>query len=82
MLTEAEHKAVAMLADLWNLFVTEVVLDGPARDSDLREIAADIHALQYRVMAQCASRNYPDLYRPLGGAVAVPTPPDLETGEQ
>jgi hypothetical protein len=34
----------------------------------LREIAADVHALQLRIMAQAAARAHPHLYRLLGGS--------------
>lgn len=68
MLTDAEHRAIRLLAELWNLLTADVVADGPSRDSDLREIAADVHALQLRIMAQAAARAHPHLYRLLGGS--------------
>jgi len=41
--------------------------DGPQSASDWREAAAHIHVLQTTIMAQAASRAYPELFRPLGG---------------
>lgn len=66
-LTETEHTVLELLAEAWNLLVSEVVADGPSRDGDLAEIAADVHRLQARVMSQAAGRAHPDLYRMLGG---------------
>lgn len=41
--------------------------DGPQSVHDWAEAAAHIHVLQTTIMAQAASRAYPELFRPLGG---------------
>jgi hypothetical protein len=69
VLTEAEHEAMRMTADLWNHLCSAVVRGGGTRSGDLAELAAHIHGIQHAVMAQAAARAYPDLYRPLGGSV-------------
>lgn len=66
LLTAAEHDAVAMAGELWNL-LTCIVADGPARQGDLHELIGHIHAIQHAVLKQAAARAYPDLYRLLGG---------------
>lgn len=66
LLTESEHRAMAMTADLWNLLVGDVVGHGSAREGDIAELASDIHRIQERVLAQAAARAYPDKYRLLG----------------
>lgn len=67
LMTDAEHRAMDLTAQLWDLMVTEVIEDGPAADQDRREFAAQIHAVQHTIMAQVAARAYPDKYRTLGG---------------
>lgn len=66
LLTPAEHDAVAMAGELWNL-LTGIVGDGPAREGDLRELIGHVHAIQQAVMKQAAARAYPEMYRLLGG---------------
>lgn len=77
LLTPAEHDAVAMAGELWNL-LTGIVGDGPAREGDLRELIAPIHEIQRAVLKQAAARAYPDLYRLLGGGPVGPPPPPPE----
>lgn len=65
-LTDAEHRAMALTADLWNLLAREVVGYNTSRGGDLRELGAHIHAIQHAVLSQAAARAYPDRYRLLG----------------
>jgi hypothetical protein len=74
LLTPDEHRAVAMAAELWGL-LCKVTTHGLAREGDLRELIAHIHAIQRTVLKQAAARAYPDLYRLLGG-----DPPPLPDG--
>jgi hypothetical protein len=67
VLTDVEHKAMQLTADLWNQLCSAVVCGGSTRAADLSELAMHVHAIQHAVMAQAAARAYPDLYRPLGG---------------
>lgn len=67
LLSEAEHRALQMTADLWNLLSGEIIDSGPAGPGDRAELASHIHAIQQAVMSQAAARAYPDLLRPLGG---------------
>lgn len=67
LLTEAEHRAMALTAELWNLLCTDIVGQGRSRSGDVRELGDHIHAIQNVVMAQAAARAYPNQYRLLGG---------------
>jgi hypothetical protein len=69
MLTDAEHKAMKLTADLWDHLCSAVVRGGDIRNGDLNELAMHVHAIQHAVMAQAAARAYPALYRPLGGSL-------------
>jgi transposase len=69
VLTEAEHEAMRMTADLWDQLCSAVVRGGSTRAADLNELAMHVHAIQHAIMAQAAARAYPDLYRPLGGTL-------------
>ena len=69
LLTDAEHRAMAMTADLWNLLVQDVVGRDASREGDLAEIATDIHHIQERILAQAAGRAFPDRYRLMGERV-------------
>jgi len=69
MLTDAERKAVRLAGELYTFIRDEVCGDGPAREPDLAELAADIHRIQHRVMAQAAARMYPDELRLMGQMV-------------
>jgi hypothetical protein len=66
LLTEAEHRAIELTAELVNLVCTEVIGDGPSRTGDVREFAAHVHAIQQQILSQAAARAYPDRYRLLG----------------
>lgn len=68
LLTDAEHRAMGLTTELWNL-LCEIVGNGPSRAGDLRELAHDVHVIQERILAQAAGRAYPDRYRLLGGVV-------------
>lgn len=67
LLTEAEHRAMDLTVELWNLLAGEVILNGRAGPGDRAEMAAAIHVIQERILAQAAARAYPDRYRLLGG---------------
>lgn len=66
LMTEDEHKAVALLGDAANA-IRKVIGDGNQAEYDWAEAASRIHDLQHMVMAQAAARAYPERYRPLGG---------------
>lgn len=70
LLTDDEHEFVRLAGQLCAFFKTKIVLDGPNREGDIREVEAAIHTLQARVMSNAAARAFPDRYRLLGGAVA------------
>jgi hypothetical protein len=66
LLTVDEHRAVALLGEIADLLSRRVVGHGETRVPDLTELFAHIHAVQAAVLAQAATRAYPDLYRALG----------------
>lgn len=68
LLTDEEHEAMALSAQLANL-VRRIIGDGPQAEHDWNEMAQRIHAIQHTVLAQAAARAYPALYRPLGGVI-------------
>lgn len=70
LLTGAEHRFMALTAELWNLLAREIVEDGPSREGDLEEMAGHFHTIQERILAQAGARAYPGLYRVLGGSIA------------
>ena len=71
MLTEAEHRAMELTAELMNLIAGEIIGDGPSRNQDIDEAALRIHSIQHMIMSQAAARAHPDLYRLLGGTVTT-----------
>jgi len=73
MLTDAEHTAMDLTAQLWNALCA-IAGDGPARAGDLAEMATHIHAIQHAIMAQAAARAHPDRYRLMGGDRIEPEP--------
>ncbi|MBC9005164.1 hypothetical protein [Micromonospora aurantiaca (nom. illeg.)] len=68
LLTELEHKAMGLTAELWET-LCHVVGTAASAGQDLAELAAPINALQHAILAQAAARAYPDRYRLLGGAI-------------
>lgn len=66
-LSEDEHTAIKMTADLWNHLVQKVVGGEATREQDLSELCIHIHAIQHAIMGQAAARAHPELYRFLGG---------------
>jgi hypothetical protein len=70
-LTDAEHRAMILTGELYNLLAAEVVGTGPAAREDLAELGAHIHGVQNMILAQSAAREYPDRYRLLGEVVVV-----------
>lgn len=75
-LTRAEHKAMDLTAQLWNLMVTDVIGDGAPAEQDRREFAAQIHAAQHTILRQAAARAHPELYRLLGESFPPASQPD------
>jgi hypothetical protein len=65
-LTAAEQRVIAMMGEVWDLLVREVVTHGPTRDEDLRELIAPVHLIQRYVGSQAAARAYPTQFRALG----------------
>jgi hypothetical protein len=67
LLTEADHRAMRLSAELMSFIARDVIGDGVNRSQDLAEAAAHIHGVQNMILAQAAARAYPNLYRQLGG---------------
>lgn len=66
MLTDAELKALELIADASNLVVTSVIGHGPTRDADVAEFIGHVHAIQHMIAANAAARQYPQRFRLLG----------------
>lgn len=67
LMTEAEHKAMKMTADLFDHTAQNVIGGNEsARSGDLQELALYIHNIQRMIMSQAAGRAFPDQYRLLG----------------
>lgn len=81
LLTDAEHKAIDLTAELWSLLCREIVGQDRSRDRDLAELAAHIHAIQNDVLAQAAARAYPDRYRLLGGTLRARVVPQAAASD-
>ncbi len=73
LMTEDEHRAMALTADLWNL-LCRVAASGRSRSSDLGEVCHHIHAIQHVILAQAAGRAYPGRYRLLGAELVADEP--------
>lgn len=73
LLTDAEMAFIDLMGRAWN-DLCAIVDDGPTRDADLAEAIGHVHALQHAVMAQAASRAYPDHLRRLGAIVGDDNP--------
>lgn len=69
LLTEDEHRALDLTAELANLIVT-IIARGNIREDDVNEAVFHIHALQRMIGSQAAARAYPERYRLLGGVVS------------
>lgn len=65
LLTEDEHRAIALAGELMNL-LRSIVGDGPHALAELAELVPPVHVIQRAVMKQAAARAYPDRYRLLG----------------
>lgn len=66
LLTEAEHRAMALTVELVNLLAAEVIGRERSRSGDVAEVVAHIHGIQHIIMSQAAARAYPDRYRLFG----------------
>lgn len=65
-LTQAEHDAMALTAQLVAKVCQEVIGQGRTRDQDVGEFVGHVHAVQQMILAQAAARAHPELYRLLG----------------
>lgn len=66
LITDKEHEALELTAKLWSQ-IRDIVGHGPTASKDLNELLIHIHSIQHAIMAQAASRAFPELYRTLGG---------------
>lgn len=66
LLTLDERETIADLGQIATRISQKIIGHGPTRDHDVAEMVHHIHILQQLVMAQAASRAYPELYRLLG----------------
>lgn len=73
LLTDDEHRCIAMTGDLYNL-LSRIVGKGAPRTEDLDEFAVHIHGIQNMVLAQAAARQWPYQYRLLGELIPNPNP--------
>ncbi len=64
-LTQDEHSAVYLLGKAAET-IRRIIGEGSQSSHDWAEAASYIHILQRMVLAQAATRAYPDLYRALG----------------
>jgi hypothetical protein len=74
LLTDEEREAVRLAGMLYTLIADHVTAAGPNRESDLAEVRALVHGIQYRVMANAAARAYPGEFRLLGAVLAGHSP--------
>ena len=65
LLTDEEHKCMALLSDVHALLLS-ICGNRDTRHGDMREIVSYVHQLQRVVLAQAGARAYPDRYRALG----------------
>ena len=65
-LTHNEEQLLNLISECYNIFCMVVGTDEEVRSADLQEVAAHIHALQDKVLAQAAARLYPEKYRLMG----------------
>jgi hypothetical protein len=70
-LTDDERRALDLTGELAGL-CRQIIGDGPAAVGDWREMAMRIHAIQHMLMAQAASRAYPEKFRLLGRVIEEP----------
>jgi transcriptional regulator with XRE-family HTH domain len=66
LLTDAEHRAMELTCELYNLLCRQVIGDAESRSGDVRELVGHVHAVQHMILSQAAARAYPDRYRLLG----------------
>lgn len=65
-LTEDEHAAMDLTAQLANLVIGKIIGSGPSREGDVHEFVAQIHGIQATILSQAAGRAHPERYRLLG----------------
>jgi hypothetical protein len=66
MLTDAEHKAMDLVAELTRAIAGVIGDGGYQAANDMREVVLHVHAIQNMILSQSAARAYPDRYRLLG----------------
>ena len=66
LLTTDERAAIDMAGKLYTLIAERIVGLSTTRQADLAEIAAAVHVIQCKIMAQAAGRAYPHEFRLLG----------------
>lgn len=71
LLTDAEHRAMELTADLYSLIARDIIGSADTRPGDVAELVIHIHAIQHTILAQAAARAYPYTYRLLGGQALV-----------
>lgn len=69
LLTEHEHRVIALLGEAAALYGNHVCGGDVTRPADVAEFFGHVHDLQHAVMAQAAAREYPALYRLLGEVI-------------
>ena len=67
-LNRSERRAMNLTVELANT-LRDVVLLGPTRDEDLRELVYHIHGIQHALMANAFAREHLSEYRVMGGEV-------------
>ena len=75
LLTDEELIALDLTSKLANS-MRVIIGDGPLAEYDWAEIAAKIHDIQHTIMAQAASRAYPEKFRLLGSKGTWTTTPE------
>ena len=73
LLTENEHEAVELSAQLYNL-IKKIIGDGSDSKDDIQEMELYIHLIQNMILSQAAARAYPKMYRLLGRSMTSDKP--------
>lgn len=69
LMTPQELEAMSLTAKLANTMSGIIGQDGPQSVYDRTEMVYKVHDIQHMIMAQAASRAYPETFRPLGGRI-------------
>lgn len=65
-MTDPEHLAMELTAELTRIVLADVIGHGPTRHADVTEFTQAMHRIQTMILSQAAARLYPDRYRLLG----------------